>query len=175
MLKNNPIHRGTFCLCSLWNAKIVLGIVVRVVLGLKSFDIPLRCVFLWDLYRSLYLSVWLSCFPYCSQSVKTVGIMNVFYLYLPSFEFVFVFIASLSVTCHNDMRIEQEIARRILISCSIRLVTRFRSKHIPYADKDSFLSNFRSSRLKETQRRLQNVSINNNLFKIVTIIFLSLE
>lgn len=57
MLKNNPIHRGTFCLCSLWNAKIVLGIVVRVVLGLKSFDIPPRCVFLWDLYRSLYLSV----------------------------------------------------------------------------------------------------------------------
>lgn len=57
--------------------------------------------------------------------------MNVFYLYLTSFEFVFVFIASLSVTCHNDMRIEQEIARRILISCSIRLVTRFRSKTYP--------------------------------------------
>lgn len=37
MHKHNPIHRATFCLR---NARIVLSIVEKVVLDLKSFDIP---------------------------------------------------------------------------------------------------------------------------------------
>lgn len=82
-------------------------------------------------------------------------------------------IASLSVRCHTD--IMNAGSRDNYAQPSFKFFAWLTWKLEFVADWDSFLFDFRSSRAKETQRRLQNVSNSLKTLKIINLIFLSIE